>query len=82
MTAEYALELQIPSEKVFRPQKTTPNSVSEGVWSCSDGKMLFLFELDMFGVPCQFSRARSSRQSRASISSICSIISQAIYSHV
>ena len=26
--------LQIPSEKVFRPKKTTPNTVSEGVWSC------------------------------------------------
>ena len=27
------LMLQIPSEKVFRHQKTTPNTVSEGVWS-------------------------------------------------
>ena len=26
--------LQIPSEKVFRPQKTPPKAVSEGVWSC------------------------------------------------
>ena len=24
----------IPSEKVFGPQKTGPNTVSEGVWSC------------------------------------------------
>ena len=31
------LVLQIPSEKVFRPQKTTPNTVSEGVWICGDG---------------------------------------------
>ena len=26
----------IPSENVFRPQKTTPKTVSEGVWSCRD----------------------------------------------
>ena len=31
-----ALVLQIPSEKVFRLQKTTPNIVSEGLWSCRD----------------------------------------------
>ena len=29
-----SLVLQIPSEKVCRPQKTLPNTVSEGVWSC------------------------------------------------
>ena len=28
------LVLQIASEKVFRPQKTIPKTVSEGVWSC------------------------------------------------
>ena len=28
-----SLVLQTPSEKVFRPQKTTPNTVSECVWS-------------------------------------------------
>jgi hypothetical protein len=28
---DISLVLQIPSEKVFRPQKTTPNTVSEGV---------------------------------------------------
>ena len=31
---DQTLVLQIPSEKVFRPKKTTPNTVSEGVWSC------------------------------------------------
>jgi len=36
---DHALVLQIPSEKVFRSQKT-PNTVSEGVWSCRDG-MIF-----------------------------------------
>ena len=30
---DISLVLQIASEKVFRPQKTTPNTVS-GVWSC------------------------------------------------
>ena len=29
-----SLVLQIPSEKVFTPKKNTPNTVSEGVWSC------------------------------------------------
>ena len=36
-----SLVLQVPPEKVFkRPQKTTPNTVSEGVWSCRNG-MIF-----------------------------------------
>ena len=29
-----SLQIASASEKVFRAQKTTPNTVSEGVWSC------------------------------------------------
>ena len=36
MQYQYSLALQIPAEKVFRPQKTIPNTVSEAVWSSRD----------------------------------------------
>ena len=32
----YTLVLQIRSQKVFGDQKPSPNTVSEGVWSCKD----------------------------------------------
>ena len=41
-----ALVLQIPSQKVFRPQKTTPKTVSEGVWSCRDVNILQYFHVE------------------------------------
>ena len=36
-----SLVLQIPSEKVFTSQKTSPNTVSEGVWSCRAAWVIF-----------------------------------------